>query len=53
MKAAKGLKSDSADRSKDLKKILSPDQYTKYEKNKEQMQAAMKEKMEEKRAAKG
>jgi hypothetical protein len=52
-KAAKGMKSDAGDADKEMKKILTPDQYTKYEKNKEEMQAAMKEKMEQKKAAKG
>jgi hypothetical protein len=47
-KAAKGLKSDSGAKDKEMKKILSPDQYTKYQKNKEEMQAAMKEKMKAK-----
>jgi hypothetical protein len=32
-----------------MKQILSADQYTKYEKNKEAQQAAMKEKMQEKK----
>ena len=49
LKAAKALKSDSGEKDKELKKILTSDQYTKYEKNKEQMQAAMKEKMKEKK----
>ncbi|MFL9483200.1 hypothetical protein ACI6Q2_10525 [Chitinophagaceae bacterium LWZ2-11] len=48
-KAAKALKSDSKDKDKALKKILSPDQYDKYEKNAEEMQAEMKEKMKEKK----
>jgi hypothetical protein len=47
------MKSDSADADKEMKKNLTPDQYTKYEKNKEELQAAMKEKMEKKKAAKG
>jgi hypothetical protein len=51
MKAAKGMKSDSKDKDKEMKKILNADQYAKYEKNKEEMQAAMKEKMQEKKAA--
>lgn len=51
MKAAKGAKSDMKDKDKEMKKILSADQYTKYEKNKEAMQAAMKQKMEEKKNA--
>ncbi|HEY4323925.1 MAG TPA: hypothetical protein VGN20_08055 [Mucilaginibacter sp.] len=46
---AKALKSTSGDKDKEMKKILTSDQYTKYEKNKEQMQAAMKEKMNEKK----
>jgi len=45
-RAAKSLKSDSKDKDEALKKILSQDQYAKYEKNKEAMQAAMKEKMQ-------
>jgi len=49
MRAAKSLKSDSGDKDKQLKKILSEDQYAKYEKNKQAMQAAMKEKMQEKK----
>jgi hypothetical protein len=48
-RAAKSIKSDSKDKDKELKKILSQDQYAKYEKNKEAMQAAMKEKMKEKK----
>jgi hypothetical protein len=42
---AKGLKSISADKDKELKQILTPDQYAKYEKNKEAQQAAIKDKM--------
>lgn len=49
LRAAKSLKSDSGDKDKAMKKILSEDQYAKYEKNKEAMQAAMKEKMQEKK----
>jgi hypothetical protein len=48
-KGAKALKSTSADKDKEMKKILTADQYTKYEKNKEQMQAAIKEKMDAKK----
>ncbi len=48
-RAAKSLKSDSADKDKALKKVLSQQQYEKYEQNKEAQQAAMKEKMEEKK----
>jgi len=48
-KAAKALKGDSADKDKALKGILSENQYAIYEKNKEAMQAAMKEKMQEKK----
>ncbi len=51
MRDAKALKSDSADKDKDMKKILTSDQYTKYEKNKKDMQDEMKEKMKEKKAA--
>ncbi|WCT13175.1 hypothetical protein [Mucilaginibacter jinjuensis] len=49
MKAAKGLKGDMKDKNKELKKVLSPDQYTIYEKHQEEMQAAMKEKMQAKK----
>jgi Spy/CpxP family protein refolding chaperone len=49
MKAAKSLKGDSKDKDKAMKKILTADQYTVYEKNQEQMKAAMKEKMKEKK----
>src|SRR6478736_2017589 len=45
-RAAKSVKSDSADKDKALKKILTPEQY---DKNKEAMQAAIKEKMQEKK----
>ena len=48
-RAAKSTKSDSADKDKALKKILTTEQYEKYEKNKEAMQAAIKEKMEQKK----
>jgi len=48
-RAGKELKSDSADKDKALKKILTTGQYDKYEKNKEAMQAAIKEKMEQKK----
>ncbi len=43
-RAAKSMKSDMGDVDKEFKKILSPEQYEKYEKNKEAMQAAIKEK---------
>jgi hypothetical protein len=49
MRGAKGLKSTSADKDKELKQILTPDQYEVYEKNKEAQQAAIKEKMNEKK----
>lgn len=49
LKAAKSLKGDSKDKDKAMKKILTADQYTIYEKNQEQMKAAMKEKMKEKK----
>lgn len=52
-KAAKGLKSDSGDKDKEMKKILNADQFGKYQKNKEQMQAAIKEKMQAAKKAKG
>lgn len=48
-KAAKALKSDSKDKDKEMKKILTDEQYSKYEKSKEEMQAMMKEKMKEKK----
>ena len=48
-RAAKSIKSDSKDKDKSLSKILTAEQYDKYEKNKEAMQAAIKEKMEEKK----
>ncbi|MBN9299493.1 MAG: hypothetical protein J0I41_21005 [Filimonas sp.] len=48
-KAAKALKSDSKDKDKELKKILTSDQYSKYEKSEQEMQAMMKEKMKEKK----
>lgn len=46
---AKDLKSDASGKDKEMKKILTDEQYVKYEKNKEQMQAAMKSKMQEKK----
>jgi len=49
LKAAKSLKGDSKDKDKAMKKILTADQYTIFEKNEEQMKAAMKEKMKEKK----
>jgi|GEM_PF-1667391 len=51
-KAGKAMKGDSKDKDEALKKVLSPDQYSKYLANKEAQQAAMKEKMQEKKAAK-
>jgi hypothetical protein len=47
--SAKALKSDSGEKDKELKKILSADQFSKYEKNKEEMQAVIKEKIKEKK----
>lgn len=44
LRAAKGMKSDSKEEDEAFKKILSEDQYDKYEKNKEAMQEAMKKK---------
>ena len=49
IRAAKSMKGDSKDKDKELKKILSPDQFEKYQKNEEEMKAAMKEKMQEKK----
>jgi hypothetical protein len=49
MKAAKELKSDSKSKDKSLKKILTEVQYAEYEKNKEAMHSAMKEKMKERK----
>ena len=49
-KDAKALKSDSKDKDEAMKKILSGSQYTIYEKNKEAMQAEMKQKMQEKKS---
>jgi len=49
MIAGKDVKAAMKDKDKEMKKILSPDQYTKYEKNKTEMQAAIKEKMQEKK----
>lgn len=51
-KAGKAMKADSKDKDEALKKILSPDQYSKYQANKEAQQEAIKEKMQEKKAAK-
>jgi hypothetical protein len=48
MKAGGDVKGAMKDKDKELKKILSPDQYTKYEKNRAEMEAAIKEKMKEK-----
>lgn len=49
MRAAKGLKGDMKDKDKEIKKVLSPDQYTIFEKHQEEMKAAMKEKMQAKK----
>jgi hypothetical protein len=49
MKAAKSLKGDSKDKDKALKKILTPDQYSIYEKHEQEMKDAMKAKMKEKK----
>ncbi len=49
MKAAKGLKGDMKDKNKEMKKVLTSDQYTIYEKHQEEMKAAMKEKMQAKK----
>ena len=48
-RAAKAIKSGSAGKDKEMKKVLTAEQYAKYEKNKEEMQAALKEKMQEKK----
>ncbi|WP_183575652.1 hypothetical protein HDF18_17295 [Mucilaginibacter sp. X5P1] len=48
-KSAKSLKGDSKDKDKELKKILTPDQYTIYEKHEQEMKDAMKAKMKEKK----
>lgn len=53
LKVGKALKSDSRDKSEALKKVLTPDQYAIYEKHQEEMKAAIKEKMQEKKAQKG
>ncbi len=47
MRAGRELKSDSKDRDKALKKVLTEDQYKRYEENKEQMKEMMKERMKE------
>jgi hypothetical protein len=47
---AKAMKSDSKDKDEAMKKILSASQYDIYQKNKEAMQAAMKQKMQEKKS---
>lgn len=49
IKAAKSLKGDSKDKDKALKQILSSNQYSIYEKNKEEMQQAIKARMKEKK----
>jgi hypothetical protein len=49
IKAGNDLKVALKDKDKEMKKILSPDQYTKYEKNKTEMQAAIKERMKKKK----
>lgn len=51
VRTARSIKSDSKDKDKQLKKILSPDQFNKYEQSKEAQQAAIKEKMNEKKAS--
>lgn len=48
-KAAKEAKSDSAEKDKELKDILTEEQYKVYEQNKQEMQAAIREKMQEKK----
>lgn len=49
LKSAKSLKGDSKDKDKDLKKILTPDQYSIYEKHEQEMKDAIKAKMKEKK----
>lgn len=49
LKDAKALKSEGSDKDKQLKQVLTPDQYSTYQKNKEAQQEAMKEKMKEKK----
>lgn len=47
--AAKSAKADSAEKDKELKAVLNPEQYKVYEKNKQEMQAAIRQKMQEKK----
>jgi hypothetical protein len=47
------MKSIDADKDKEFKAILTPDQYKAYEAAKEEMKEKMKEKMQERKAAKG
>jgi hypothetical protein len=48
-KAMKEAKSDSAEKDKELKGVLTEEQYKVYEQNKQEMQAAIREKMQEKK----
>ncbi len=49
MRDAKSMKSDAGNKDKEMKQILTSDQYAKYEKNKDAQQEAIKEKMKEKK----
>jgi hypothetical protein len=51
MMAAKSLKGDSKEKDKALKKVLTSDQYAIYEKHQEEIHAAIKQKMQEKKDA--
>ncbi len=49
LKAGQSLKGDVKDKDKELKKILSPDQYAIHQKHEQEMEAAIKEKMQQKK----
>ncbi|WP_426667500.1 hypothetical protein ACPPVU_15860 [Mucilaginibacter sp. McL0603] len=49
LKESQSLKGDMKDRDKELKKILSPDQYALHQKHQQEIEAAIKEKMQQKK----
>lgn len=49
VKAARNAKEDSAEKDREMKAVLSSAQYETYQKNKQEMQAAIKQKMQEKK----
>ena len=49
LKAGQSLKGDMKDKDKELKKILSPDQFAMHQKHEQEIEAAIKEKMQQKK----